>query len=390
MIELPSPSSAARSSGTDSRRHDTKRSYQAMVLANHALNARGSSKETRHLALDIAGSGLSYAPGDALGLSVPNDPSLVDGLIQAIGGSAAEVITLAGRELTLREALCLHRDVNQVTPWFLEVWGELCGSAELRSLCDPEREQDRQRFSRANHVLDVVRAYPVAHVPAVMFASALRRLQPRLYSIASSQLYTPSEAHLTIAVVRFYLAQRAYTGVASGHVAERLEQCDRLPVYVHRNENFRLPGDDVPVIMIGAETGVAPYRAFMQHREARGARGRSWLFFGERNYRTDFLYQAEWLEWHRKGLLSRIDVAFSHDQYDRVYIQEQLREQAAEVYAWLEEGAHVYVCGDAQRLAPAVHESLLYIVAQHRRSRADAVEYIAALSDSGRYRREVY
>jgi sulfite reductase (NADPH) flavoprotein alpha-component len=216
-------------------------------------------------------------------------------------------------------------------------------------------------------------------------------LQPRLYSLASSLASAPEEAHLTVSPVRYTLHGEPRSGVASALLADRAEPDAVLPVYVQSNPHFRLPADDVPVVMIGAGTGVAPYRAFMQEREARGASGRNWLFFGERRFRTDFLYQTEWQSWLKDGMLSRMDVAFSRDRAEKVYVQHRMKERASDLYAWLEDGAHVYVCGDAARLAPDVHEALIEIVAaQAQTGREAAEDYVRSLQADHRYQRDVY
>ena len=223
------------------------------------------------------------------------------------------------------------------------------------------------------------------------FVSALRPLQPRLYSLASSLAAAPDEAHLTVAPVRYDLHGEPRCGVASGLLADRAEPDIVLPVYIQSNPHFRLPDDNVPIIMIGAGTGVAPYRAFMQEREVRGAGGRSWLFFGERNFRTDFLYQTEWQDWLKDGTLRRIDVAFSRDSSEKVYVQHRMKEQSREFFAWLEEGAHVYVCGDATNLAPDVHKALIDIIASEARTgRETAEDYVRSLQSDHRYQRDVY
>ncbi|MET0314672.1 MAG: sulfite reductase [NADPH] flavoprotein alpha-component, partial [Hansschlegelia sp.] len=237
----------------------------------------------------------------------------------------------------------------------------------------------------------IVERFPVAGIDADTLLAGLRPLQPRLYSIASSLAAAPDEAHLTVSTVRYDLNGEAREGVASGHLASRAEPDATLPVFVQANEHFRLPGDDLPVIMIGAGTGVAPYRAFLQEREARGAEGRNWLFFGERNFRSDFLYQTEWQAWLKDKRLSRMNVAFSRDRAAKVYVQDKLRAEARDVFAWLEEGAHVYVCGDAAKLAPDVHEALIGLVASEGGRTRDAAEsYVRDLQREGRYQRDVY
>jgi sulfite reductase (NADPH) flavoprotein alpha-component len=243
-----------------------------------------------------------------------------------------------------------------------------------------------------HHVLDVVRSRPVHGLAPDDFIRTLRTMQPRLYSIASSGEFAPGEVHVCVAPVRYRLHERDRSGVASGFLADHAKPGELVPVYVQRNDNFRLPQDPARrVVMIGAGTGVAPYRAFMQDREARGIEGASWLFFGERNFRSDFLYQAEWQDWLRRGVLGRIDLAFSRDQMQKVYVQDRIRERGAELFGWIEEGAHLYVCGDAEHMARDVHAALLALVAQGRgRGEEDAHEYLRDLQSAGRYQRDVY
>lgn len=370
--------------------YDRQRPYYATVLENFALTGRGSSKETRHLSLNLGDSGLRFAPGDALGLAAPNDPELVAELIAAIGASGEEPVVLGGLEFALADALREQVDITVLTPRLLGAWAELASSAELALLTRAGRDDERRAFLREHHLIDLVRAYP-ARVAPELFVQALRRLTPRLYSIASSQLALEDEVHLTIAVVCYELKSRVRAGVVSGHVATRVGEGDALPVYVQANPRFRLPSDgDRPIVMIGAGTGVAPFRAFVQERAARGARGPSWLFFGERNFRTDFLYQTEWQSSLRAGALSKLSLAFSRDQAEKVYVQQRLCEHGRELFRWLEQGAHVYVCGDATSLAPAVHEALLAIVEAELGSRERAGEYLRSLEDASRYQRDVY
>jgi sulfite reductase (NADPH) flavoprotein alpha-component len=221
--------------------------------------------------------------------------------------------------------------------------------------------------------------------------AALRPMQPRLYSIASSLAAVPDEVHLTVATVRYELHGTARSGVASGHIADFAGPDAQIPVYVQENRHFRLPADDVPIIMIGAGTGVAPYRAFMQEREVRGAQGKSWLFFGERNFRTDFLYQTEWQRALKDGVLTRMDVAFSRDQAEKVYVQHRLLEHGRDIFQWIGDGAHIYVCGDATHLAPDVHDALKGVLAVHgTMSDESAEEYLRDLQRNNRYQRDVY
>jgi len=375
---------------------DKRNPFPAPVIDNIVLTGRGSSKETRHLELSLEGSGLAFEPGDALGIVPENDPALVETVLATLGISDAAPIEVKGETVTMGEALQKRFEITALTPRFIEQWGTLADAEALRRLTGTDAVAERTEFMGRHHVVDLLRQYPVKGVTAEQFIQALRPLQPRLYSIASSLAAAPDEVHLTVSTVRYELFGEARSGVASGHIAERGAVDSLIPVYVQASQHFHLPGDDVPIIMVGAGTGVAPYRAFMQEREARGASGRSWLFFGERNFRTDFLYQIEWQEWLKEGVLSRMDVAFSRDRAvsasgGKVYVQTRLKEQAKDVYAWLEEGAHLYVCGDATYMAPDVHAALKTVIADEGGMSAEAAEdYLTRLRDDHRYKLDVY
>jgi sulfite reductase (NADPH) flavoprotein alpha-component len=371
--------------------HDRRNPFHARIIENLTIVGRDSTKETRHLELDIAGSGLAYQPGDALGVVTRNDPTVVAALIEAAGLAGDSPLTLKGEAATLAEALESHFEIAITPPRFLDHWAAVTGAAELRRLSGEEGKAERQSWLRAHHIIDIVKRFPAKNVDSFTFVAGLRPLQPRLYSISSSLSAMPDEAHITLAPVRYSLHGEARHGVASAHLADRCELGDTLPVYIQSNEQFRLPDDDKAIVMIGAGTGIAPYRAFLQEREARGAGGKSWLFFGERNFRSDFLYQTEWQAWLKDGLLSRMDVAFSRDQAGKAYVQHRMSEQAGDLFAWLEDGAHLYLCGDAARMAPDVHETLISIVAEEggfERERAE--EYVRDLQRSRRYQRDVY
>lgn len=370
---------------------DKRHPFAAPVLENLVLTGRGSSKETRHVELSLADSGLSYEPGDALGVMPSNDPEVVAAILAGTGLSGDTPVTGKNGETRLAEALAAEFEIVTATPRFLESWAKLSGAVELHRLAEPHNAAERSAFLHNHHVRDILRAYPVPGVGAADLLAGLRPLQPRLYSIASSLAAAPDEAHLTIATVRYELHGEPRAGVASGHIAARAEPDATLPVYVQANPHFRLPADDAPMVMIGAGTGVAPYRAFLQEREARGATGKSWLFFGERNFRSDFLYQVEWQAWLADGLLSRMDVAFSRDGAQKRYVQHKILEQAAELFAWLQEGAHLYVCGDAAGMAPDVHAALAAVLRDQGGLGPEAAEdYLRNLQRSHRYQRDVY
>jgi sulfite reductase (NADPH) flavoprotein alpha-component len=371
--------------------HDKRNPFAAPVLENLVLTGRGSTKETRHLELSLEGSGLRYEPGDALGVVPRNDPALVEALLDRLDLPAAAPVTVRGEPTTLGEALSGALEITPVTPRFLEHWAEITGAGELETLRATDQGTARAAFLRSHHVVDVVERFPAPGLEPERLVAALRPLQPRLYSIASSLAAAPDEAHLTVSHVRYALHDRERTGVASGHLARRTEEDATVPVYIQANEGFRLPPADVPIVMIGAGTGVAPYRAFMQEREAAGAPGRAWLFFGERNFRTDFLYQVEWQALLRRGVLDRLDLAFSRDAAPKTYVQDRLRERGRDVFGWLEEGAWLYVCGDAAQMAPDVHAALADVVAAHGGlDREGAEAYLADLRRDRRYRLDVY
>ncbi|MFC3073295.1 assimilatory sulfite reductase (NADPH) flavoprotein subunit [Shinella pollutisoli] len=367
--------------------YDKRNPFSAIVIDNLPLTGRSSTKETRHIELSLEGSGLAFAPGDALGVLPRNDPALVETLLSALGLSGGEDFTLKGATTTLGKALSEALEITAATPRFLDHWAQLSGTAALKDL----QGDARSAFLRENHVIDIVRRFPVAGIDAESFAAGLRPLQPRLYSIASSSTAIPDEVHLTVSTVRYDLNGEERFGVASGQFSRHAGPETVLPVYVQENPRFRLPDDDAPIIMIGAGTGVAPFRAFLQEREARGSSGRSWLFFGERNFDSDFLYQTEWQGFLKDGVLSRMNVAFSRDGAEKTYVQHRLMEHARDVHAWLEEGAHLYVCGDGAKLAPDVHRALLAIVADEGGlGKAAAADYLAALQESRRYQIDVY
>jgi sulfite reductase (NADPH) flavoprotein alpha-component len=385
------PASVAQSGAAVATAHDKRNPFPAPVIDNIVIVGRGSTKGTRHVELSLADSGLSYEPGDALGIVPSNDPAIVAALLDALALPAETKVEFKGQTIPIGEALTHRFEITTATPRFLDYWAMLSQAAALRQLQQEDRSGERSVFLRTHHIVDIVRRFPVGEVMPQGFASALRPLQPRLYSLASSLAISPDEAHLTVAPVRYELYGEPRSGVASGLLADRAGPDTVLPVYIQSNPHFRLPDDDAPIIMIGAGTGIAPYRAFMQEREARASTGKSWVFFGERNFRTDFLYQTEWQSWLKDGTLSRMDVAFSRDRSEKVYVQHRLKEQAREVFAWLEEGAHVYVCGDAANLAPDVHEALIAIVASESRTGREAAEdYVRSLQADRRYQRDVY
>ncbi|HWL46845.1 MAG TPA: assimilatory sulfite reductase (NADPH) flavoprotein subunit, partial [Sphingomonadaceae bacterium] len=386
-LAVPAPAATAAAPQASASAFGKRNPFPAPVIDSLTLSGRGSTKETRHIEISLADSGLVYEPGDALGVVARNDPAVVEALLGVLGMDAAAPLTVKGSATTLGEALAGTFEITAATQRFLDHWVELTGARDAFSAMS---SAEKATFLHGHHIVDIVRNFPAGGIDPQRFVDGLRPLQPRLYSIASSLAACPDEAHITVAPVRYELHGERRSGVASGQLADRTDHDSVLPVYIQSNPHFRLPADDKPIIMIGAGTGVAPYRAFMQEREARGG-GRSWLFFGERNFRTDFLYQTEWQGWLKDEVLTRMDIAFSRDRAEKVYVQHRLRERARDVYAWLEDGAHVYICGDATHLAPDVHDALLAIVEEQASvQREDAEEYFRDLQRDGRYQRDVY
>lgn len=389
-ISMPRAARAAPSAVGPARYHKGD-PFLATVLENIPVVGRQSTKETRHIELDVAGSGLAYQPGDSLGILALNDERVAEDLLAATGLSGEAEVTVRNSPMSLKSALMQRFEISVATPRFLEQWAKLSGSSELDALAAPQAAAERQKFLVGHHVIDIVRRFPVSGINPENLLAGLRSLQPRLYSLASSQALVGEEAHITVAPVRYELHGSPRGGVASTYIADRLAMGDKVPVYVQENPDFRLPPDGTAIIMIGPGTGVAPFRAFLQEREARAAAGRSWLFFGERNLRSDFLYQTEWQQWLKDGVLSRLDVAFSRDGADKLYVQHRMCERSRELYAWLEEGAHLYVCGDEKNMSRDVHQMLIELVAHEGdRSRDAAEDYVRGLSAEHRYHKDVY
>ncbi|MCQ5365730.1 assimilatory sulfite reductase (NADPH) flavoprotein subunit [Anoxybacillus salavatliensis] len=372
--------------------YSRKHPFQAEVLENINLNGRGSNKETRHIELSLEGSGLVFEPGDALGVFPKNDPELVDWMIAEMKWSSETLVSVEENDEPLREALLSRLEITVLTEPLLQKLAEFSKNREFHALLSEEQEAKRKDYMKGRDVLDVLRDFGPWEMTPQQFVSSLRKLQPRFYSIASSLLAYPDEVHMTVGSVRYEAHGRLRKGVCSTFCAERLHIGDKLPVFVHQNPNFKLPKDThTPIIMIGPGTGVAPFRAFMQEREAIGAKGKSWLFFGDQHFVTDFLYQTEWQTWLKNGVLTKMDVAFSRDTKEKVYVQHRMMEQSKELFRWLEEGAAVYVCGDKQRMARDVHEMLIQIIAKEGQMTSERAEaYVADMQKQKRYQRDVY
>ncbi len=361
----------------------------ATLSVNQKITGRNSEKDVRHIEIDLGDSGLRYQPGDALGVWYQNDPQLVKELVELLWLKGDEPVTVEGKNLPLSEALQWHFELTVNTATIVENYATLTRSESLLPLVGDKAQL--QQYAAATPIVDMVRFSP-AQLDAEALIGLLRPLTPRLYSIASSQAEVESEVHVTVGVVRYEIEGRARAGGASSFLADRVEEDGEVRVFIEHNDNFRLPANpETPVIMIGPGTGIAPFRAFMQQRAADGAQGKNWLFFGNPHFTEDFLYQVEWQSYVKEGLLTRIDLAWSRDQQQKIYVQDKLREQGAELWRWINDGAHIYVCGDANRMAKDVENTLLEVIAEYGAMDAEAAdEFLSELRVERRYQRDVY
>jgi sulfite reductase (NADPH) flavoprotein alpha-component len=378
---------------TSEELYSKQQPYTAELLVSQKITGRDSAKDVRHIEIDLGESGLTYQAGDALGVWFENSPALVTELIAALGLNEEDKVAVVEESLTLAEALKSKFEITQTSINFIEFWANKSQASSLLAILD---DKAALREYAANHqVVDVVKSSPLAtdvKLEAQELVDALRKITPRLYSIASSQSEVEEEVHLTVGLVQYQAEEATRQGGASGFLANGVEEGGEVKVFIEHNDNFRLPTDsNTPVIMIGPGTGVAPFRAFMQEREASEAEGDNWLFFGDQTFTQDFLYQVEWQSYLKSGLLTKIDLAFSRDQAEKIYVQDRLKENASEVFSWLERGAHIYVCGDMSRMAKDVETALLDIIAtQGQLSQEQANAYLKDLRNAKRYQKDVY
>ncbi|WP_318372440.1 NADPH-dependent assimilatory sulfite reductase flavoprotein subunit [Enterobacter sp.] len=393
-VPKESPAQAAiTASGAVNEVHSSPYTKEAPLVAslsvNQKITGRDSVKDVRHIEIDLGDSGLRYQPGDALGVWYQNDPALVKELTELLWLKGDESVTVDGKTLPLAEALQWHFELTVNTANIVENYATLSRSETLLPLVGDKAKL--QHYATTTPIVDMVRFSP-AQLSADALIGLLRPLTPRLYSIASSQAEVESEVHITVGAVRFDVEGRARAGGASSFLADRVEEEGEVRVFIEHNDNFRLPANpETPVIMIGPGTGIAPFRAFMQQRAADEAPGKNWLFFGNPTFTEDFLYQVEWQRYVKEGVLSRIDLAWSRDQKEKIYVQDKLREQGAELWRWINDGAHIYVCGDANRMAKDVEQALLDVIAEFGAMDAEtADEFLSELRVERRYQRDVY
>lgn len=363
--------------------------FTAELLTVQKITGRDSTKDVRHIEISLEDSGIQYTPGDSLGVYFDNDAEQVNKVLEVLQLDGNSEVALGDENVSLKEALTSRLELTQSYPGFVQKYAQLTQNPELVSLA--EDKTALRDFIEQRQTYDVIFQYP-AKIEAQDLVDCLRKIQPRLYSIASSQSEVEDEVHLTVGVVEFDAFGEQHLGGCSGFLCRRAEEGGTVRVFSEHNDNFRLPVDDnTPVIMIGPGTGIAPFRAFLQEREAREATGENWLFFGNPHFTQDFLYQTEIQGYLKSGLLTKVDVAWSRDQAQKVYVQDRIVEQGAALYEWLQRGAHIYICGDANRMAKDVHQALIDIIKLHgNKDESEAEQYLKDLRSANRYQKDVY
>jgi sulfite reductase (NADPH) flavoprotein alpha-component len=368
--------------------------FQAKILKNSNLNGEGSNKETRHIELSLEGSGLSYVPGDALGIVPSNDPELVTALIEEMQWDEETVVIIGkqGETLPLKEALTSYFEITLLTKKILQQAAAFTENEELQKLLLVENAAEVKEYCNGRDLLDMLRDFGPWKLTVQEFVSMLRKMTPRLYSIASSIAANPGEVHLTIGAVRYNAHGRDRKGVCSVLCAERVTEGDTLPVFVQANKHFHLPeSHDTDIIMVGPGTGIAPFRSFIQERAVTKAPGRAWLFFGDQHAASDFLYQDELEKYQQDGVVTKLDTAFSRDGDQKVYVQHKMLENSKELFEWIQKGAYFFVCGDKERMAKDVNEALISVIEKEGAMDRDAAEaYLKDMQKAGRYLRDVY
>lgn len=368
-----------------------KNPFPAPLLKNVRLSRDGSAKDVRHFEIGLAGSGLSYEVGDALGVYASNCPQYVADVLAMLGLDGEEAVKAGDAEMPLRLALTHHFDVTKPSNDLLAAAASRSPGSDLAALVAPDRKEVLKKWLHGREVIDLLSELTQPFT-APEFTALLKKLAPRLYSISSSLKAHPDEVHLTVSAVRYEAHGRMRKGVASTFLADRMNEAARAPIFIQPSHGFKPPASgDTPMIMVGPGTGIAPFRAFLEERLAVGAKGRNWLFFGDQRRATDYLYEDSLERWRADGFLTRLDLAFSRDQAEKIYVQTRMLEAASELWSWLEDGAHFYVCGDASRMAKDVDAALLTIIEKAGgRSPEDAKAYVAKLKANKRYSRDVY
>lgn len=372
--------------------YNRKNPFPAKMLVNRLLTAESSSKETRHYEISITGSGLSYEAGDALCVVPTNCPKLVADILNAIGCKGDEDEPVNGESVALHEALRTQFEIKLPSKELVEEIARRSGDQELNGILESGDKDKLADYLWGRDTLDLLLQFPQVEFSAAEFISLLKPLQHRAYSISSSGKMYPDTVHLTVASVRYESHNRQHKGVCSTFLADLVDDETEVRVFFTPNKVFRVPDDNsLPMIMVGPGTGIAPFRAFLQEREHRNASGKNWLFFGDRNAATDFIYREELEAMQQRGLLTRLDLAFSRDQEEKIYVQDRMRANGAELFAWLEQGGYFFVCGDAYHMAKDVDKALHDVIAEHgRMSEQQAIDYVNQLKKDKRYVRDVY
>jgi sulfite reductase (NADPH) flavoprotein alpha-component len=400
MSEVGESLADAPEGAAEASKYTRNNPYYSTVVTNYLQSREGSEKETRHLAFGLE-EGMTYAPGDAIGVIPDNRAQAVAEVLASLGFSGEErVLDHYKVEISFEEALRTRLTIGKLARGAIGQYAKLAGApgvggkgfAELKLLVGPDNKARAEEYCWGREFIDLITDFPGAVTKPQELFNVLQRLVPRLYSIASSQLAHPDRAETTVRVVRYDAHGRDRQGVASGQLGERAIEGAVLPVFLHANQNFKLPEDgSVPVIMVGPGTGVAPFRAFLEERQAKGDRGDNWLFFGDQHQASDFLYEEQLTAMQADGTLTRLDTAFSRDQGRKIYVQDRMQEHAAELYKWLERGAYFYVCGDASRMAKSVEQALLDAIALGSNGTLEqAAEYLSTMKKQKRYQRDVY
>lgn len=367
--------------------------FPGKLTVNRRLSTEESEKDTRHFEIDLTNWGLNFEPGDSVAIYPTNDPTLVDEIIHALGAKGDEPVSAAKTQKPLREALLKDFSITQPTPKFLKAIVERASAAPmLKELLHPDRKHDLENYLWGAEVIDFLLDHPSAKFKPDEFVTLLTKLQPRLYSVASSLKVFPDCVHLIVDVVEYESRGRIRKGVCSTFLAQRADKVP-VPVYPSSAKHFHMPEDlNTPLIMIGPGTGIAPFRAFLQERQALGAKGKNWLFFGAQREKCDYAYREDFHQMKQNGILTRMDCAFSRDQAHKIYVQHRLLENAAEIWKWIDnDGAQFFVCGDARRMAKDVDAALRKIVQeQGGKSVDEANAYVEQLKTDKRYKRDVY
>ncbi|MGA2251832.1 diflavin oxidoreductase [Terracidiphilus sp.] len=373
--------------------YSRKNPYTAAVLVNRLLTGPDSEKETRHIEVSLEGSGVQYLPGDSLGVLPENRSDMVQEALQLLDFRGDEPVKdFYGGALQLREALTSWLVIGKMSHSTVKAWAKHTGNAELAALVLPENRSKLDDYLWGREFRDLLQQFPAKLEDPQQLFKILPRLAPRLYSISSSQALHPTTVHMSVRIVRYESYERERLGVCSGQLGERSPLGAALPTFIHSNHLFRLPENpDAPVIMVGPGTGLAPFRAFLEHKQAGCGRWPMWLFFGEQREHQDFLYREEMYAWLENGVMQRLDTAFSRDQQKKIYVQDRIREQSALLWEWLERGAYFYVCGDSKRMAPDVESAVIEAVATHSGKGMEyGAAYVAEMIKQKRYMRDVY